>query len=390
MNSRLIKNCENFIHSSFAKEPNLGFDLSQLTIVIPTYSRQEYIFRQASFWRSTGVNLIVVDGSQNPLPSKLREFLNGLGFIQYIHSLLDIDERLNIAGRLISTRYSVMCGDDEFLLPSGLLAAINKLDHHPNFSGIIGQSIRFFLSDGGYKCIYGEGYSTQKYEVMETLPKDRLLFALRKYEAATCYAVMRTAAWKKSWGSVRKWTSPDIIELQHAIKFYILGNLSYVDDVYWMRSCENAPISTEGHRRNLSGLDWWRSKECQQERNEFVLNLSRDLREFQCMTDAQSQEIINEVLEIYFQSQDNKILENGIVYRLRLKFANYVKKILPNSLVLDLQSLKNSLIPNGFSSYGNLSELLGRHISGIAINRALVSDLNYMQIIIKDFYNARL
>ena len=49
--------------------------LNKLTIIIPTYNRPHYIIRNILFWKDYDVNLIILDGSIEPLS---KEVLNNI------------------------------------------------------------------------------------------------------------------------------------------------------------------------------------------------------------------------------------------------------------------------------------------------------------------------
>jgi len=219
------------------------YSLAQLTIVIPCYERQDFLIRQFAYWRDTSVMIIVVDGSAQPLSTLLCATLSKLENVTYIHSTVSMMERLQLASNLIKTRYAVLLGDDEFLLPSGLHSAIGKLENDAELVACIGQSLAFFPSEEGQRCTYGPGYPHHQYFVNHDTAQNRMNAAMSDYRAASCYAVLRTPVWRKSWGQMQNWSSPYVGEIQQGLTTYIWGKLATVDEVYWMRSNENRPIT---------------------------------------------------------------------------------------------------------------------------------------------------
>ena len=81
---------ENWVEESLARKrlvQNSNFEpLSKLTIVIPSYGRQAFLLRQAVYWGYSRANIIIVDGSPDPLSDKMRNLLAGLPNILYLHS----------------------------------------------------------------------------------------------------------------------------------------------------------------------------------------------------------------------------------------------------------------------------------------------------------------
>ena len=44
--------------------------LREITIIIPTYKRSEYLFKNLKFWESFNTNIIVLDGSNISIKKK--------------------------------------------------------------------------------------------------------------------------------------------------------------------------------------------------------------------------------------------------------------------------------------------------------------------------------
>ena len=59
--------------------------LTRLTVVIPSYERQEYLLRAILFWAGSPSKLIIVDGSEKPLPKQILKVVGNLANIRYIH-----------------------------------------------------------------------------------------------------------------------------------------------------------------------------------------------------------------------------------------------------------------------------------------------------------------
>ena len=68
--------------------------LSDLTVVIPTYRRGEFVWRQFAYWGESDASVVILDGSPEPLdiPGELRS-----ENIRYIHSGTPFTERLSTA-----------------------------------------------------------------------------------------------------------------------------------------------------------------------------------------------------------------------------------------------------------------------------------------------------
>ncbi len=75
--------------------------LEKLTIVIPTYGRHDFVRRQIGYWSSSPVTVHIMDGSQDPIESKILEKLSPN--IKYRHSNDDFFSRMRAATELINT-----------------------------------------------------------------------------------------------------------------------------------------------------------------------------------------------------------------------------------------------------------------------------------------------
>ena len=117
----------------------VGDPLADLTVVVPTWERQDFVLRQLRYWAPSAARLVVVDGSDHPLPCRVRGAIDGMERITYRHERRPFHERLATAGSLVSTKYAVMLGDDEFHLLSGLRTVIRELEEEPGLVGCMGQ-----------------------------------------------------------------------------------------------------------------------------------------------------------------------------------------------------------------------------------------------------------
>jgi glycosyltransferase domain-containing protein len=389
LTSALTKRLIGFLQEEAIFQERSVKTLSNLTIVIPTYLRQEFILRQCVYWQKSGVNILILDGTPDPLPKALFCALEAFPFVKYIHSPIDFHSRLRLAKDHITTRYAVLCGDDEFLLGSGLGAAILKLDNDPKLVAVIGQSLRYYLANGGEKSIYAKGYATEGYEVRHQNTGHRLEYAFANYNAASCYAVMKSEVWIQSWGAVSKWTSPDIIELQHAFKVYIQGDLISISDVYWMRSVENPPVHSSSHNRRLSGIEWWNSEKFSLEHEMLIQDLSLDLQNFQGFDATSSERIIKDILMLYFSNQSESDIKANAYQRLRLNFASYIKGILPRYVTINIQAFLAKFKKSENEVYGDLNRLrMVLNRSFFSLNEVALKEINYMEKIISKFYKA--
>jgi glycosyltransferase domain-containing protein len=369
-------------------------ELSLLTVVIPSYGRQDFLLRQCVYWQGSGAVVLIVDGSPKPLEERVQSMISGLGDIKYLHSATSVMDRLKQASKLIDTRYTVMLGDDEFLLFSGLRSAINLLEKNHELVACIGQSLHYYLSDDGSKCSYGKGYDTFRYEIKQDHVQDRLNSSMKDYNAATCYAVTRSSIWGRSWGNLQEFSSAYVFELEHALVTYIWGKLGSVDDVYWMRSSENPPTSTADTNRSLSTEDWWTYAKYKTEQVNFVTKLGDELMSAQQIDRVTAEAMISYAVGVYLQ--DTNHTGSSFFHKKCRQFAlSVLKKWLPEIWVGRMKQLRCRLKPAKpkalvIGNFGNLADLKAKKTPlPFLFNEELVADLSAMEKLIADFYMAR-
>lgn len=369
------------------KRPNL----SMLTVVIPSYCRQDFIIRQCAHWYGQGAALVIMDGSPDPLSCQIQKVISDLDGINYVHLNVNLVDRLQYASTLIKTPFTVMCGDDEFLLASGVSNAISLLEQDQDLVACIGQSLHFYLSDNGSKCKYGPGYDTHRYTVRQDSINDRLKASVKNYNAATCYAVTRSSVWCKSWGNLQKYSSGWVLELEHAFTTYIWGKLGSVDDYYWMRSSENPPAITADVSK-LPLQEWWGSAKFKYERLNFITKIGEEMIHADQMDRANAEALAVEVFESYLKENQKK---RSRIYLFHLKCRRLVVNLLRKSMpklvdcIIEFRSRlrQKTSVTAGF---GSLMDMKTSKISvSFSFNDELIADLSSMERLIADFYTAR-
>ena len=216
--------------------------LSDLTIIIPTYLRGEYVRRQLSYWRRSDARVVILDGSPKPLD--ISDDLKSENIL-YVHSGTSFPERLSTSGQHVTTRYCAMLSDDEFFTFSGLRAALERMNANQEILGCVGRCLYFFVDQGRFllKDAYrewvpfSENATTQSNRLNEDLPP-------RKTHMAH-YAVMRSEAWVRIMENAyhlpfsSAYTYERLVNLQRSI----LGRTEILEHLLWFRSMENRNIS---------------------------------------------------------------------------------------------------------------------------------------------------
>ncbi len=397
--SKLEEWCSRSLRDGTAKQPARPGPRAKLTVVILSYERQEFLLRQTVYWGNDAAKLVIVDGSAQPLSKYAQETLSTQPNIKYLHYPKSLTTRLALAASHIDTPYAVFLGDDEFLLKDGLSRAISKLESDPELVACIGQSLGFYLSKNGTVCTYGQGYPHWKYEMVQDDMRERLLSAMANYNAATCYAVLRAPVWGKSLGHIQDWSSPYAGEMQQALSTYIWGKLTTVDEVYWMRSHENAPVSTKGFNRKLLFRDWWLSPKFKSERERFVEILANEAMNTNQIGDLEARKMILESVEVFMEFLDKREhIQKASMSRvaafsvgLKAMATRVLESVLPEKRARNVKAGLSRLLNRGNQgNLGGLSDLMRAEATGaFRLNEKLAAELSEIETLLSEFYRAR-
>ncbi|MCP5081970.1 MAG: TIGR00180 family glycosyltransferase [Alphaproteobacteria bacterium] len=256
--------------------------LDKLTLVIPTYKRHAFALRNMRFWSNTPVQLLVMDGSDEPISEA--ELASMGSNISYRHAAVGLVKRIEMALPLVQTEYVALYGDDEFFLKSGLEASIKFLDENPDYITCCGQAL-------GFRPMKTEIQGFRRYKRLDGRDldnsdgRDRMVRHMADYVPSHIYAVVRTEPWRNAIKCVadREFRALAISEVQVELCLSYAGKSRALPDVMWLRSYnETKPI-----RGTDPGLDdtkplyvWWQGDETAKERAEFVERTAHALKAF--------------------------------------------------------------------------------------------------------------
>jgi glycosyltransferase domain-containing protein len=218
-------------------------DLTDLTLVLPTYERPLFLLRQIIYLSKWKVSVEIVDASINPLGPDIIKLIEELPHINYQHIRASYPERIFLACARIKTPYAMCLADDDFYLQSGLDSAIKELESDSDAVACMGQSLGLdHLKNGFYYFQYGS--NLQNYSITDATPLSRISEGLKDYRSATSYAVFRTSVFLKVWDSRENMSCLEAVEYEHAIRTYLYGRLITTPSLYWLRSFETQPIAS--------------------------------------------------------------------------------------------------------------------------------------------------
>ena len=296
-------------------------ELTDITIIIPSYNRQDYALRALRYWSNKGPVVHLLDGSSAPIEESL---LRSLGDnVRYTHMPEGYYERLAAACEMIDTQYSCLQGDDEFFLPTGLRACIKELELDAQLVSCGGRVLAFNNHEEqviGWP-IYPE-FAGRRIDASTS--EERILQHMGNYTCSTVYAVTRTEVWKKAYQLITSFQYPifAINELQFELMVAFLGKSKIVPSLTWMRSYEAPPIrNTDPFLMTKNSFnDWWERDGSEVEKDEFLLKLATHLSHgnYKLAVDearngfdayVESTRVLNSVrLSGYIQSSKNSVI----------------------------------------------------------------------------------
>ena len=216
-------------------------NLNDLTIVIPTYERQQFLVRQIELWKDTNSKIVILDGSS---VSWLKSYKDQLpANFEYYHNPDTIEKRLYFIKGRITTRYSVLLSDDEAYIPSALQKCIDELERFPDLVACKGLALGFNFLDNivaGYKVYPG----LRNYNIDQETPADRVNFHMKNYEMAVLWAVTRTDIFEKMLDAMAfgPFLSAAVAEIQCSLIAAWCGKVKVISELMWLRSFENKNI----------------------------------------------------------------------------------------------------------------------------------------------------
>lgn len=135
------------------------FGEGRTTIVIPTHNRPDYLERSINYMRHSPFSVIYCDSTESPNRAELP------AHIKYLHLPGESFASKVLKGlSSTSTKYVILCPDDDYIMFDALIEGVSFLNQNPNFSFCVGDYVGFKDNfDNSFESIY------------ERFPKDELI-----------------------------------------------------------------------------------------------------------------------------------------------------------------------------------------------------------------------
>ena len=183
-------------------------DLSKITIIIPSYRRQEYAIEALKYWSKYSVDLHLVDGSDDPIVNIDKEIGNPQIKYHHIKILSEVD-RIKKILPLIKTKYVILSSDDDLLLPDALSNCIKEIEKDNDIISCSGQTLSFYKFEKEKK-FYLTDSNLNNFKNMSNNAVERVNKHMSDYVPSVIYSVMPTDIFQNIFD----------VENFHELKFY--------------------------------------------------------------------------------------------------------------------------------------------------------------------------
>lgn len=310
-----------------------------ITIIIPTHNRYKKLLRLLQYYAShkTSPKIRVLDsGNQEQIPRDLQrdlQFIMDHKLIEYTRYPQDIfiAKKISEGVKGISTAYSVLCADDDFIAPVGLEKCVEFLELHPDYTAAQGTQIVFKQDINNPKILDWELISTNTSIELDS-PCERIFAHFSDYNTPTFYAVHRTGILQSIWESTNKYTDDlRFGELLSTLLTVTYGKMKVLDILYSAR--EN--FSTSDGRTSKKISDFIIEGSFSKKYQRFKKCLAASISECEGLAIESSKEIIDRAMNDYLKKKCGasisrlsfKLKIKKIIYLLGgMEFSNYLKK----------------------------------------------------------------
>tara|TARA_B110000438_G_scaffold300036_1_gene351504 strand:- start:193 stop:1281 length:1089 start_codon:yes stop_codon:yes gene_type:complete len=185
---------------------------NDITIIIITYNRYSFLLRLLNFYDSYehNFNFLILDSSNDAFEEKINKFINRKNFIyKKFSSKIFFAKKISEGCKFITTQFSVLCADDDFLIPKGIIESKNFLIKNKDYSSAHG----LYFNHTGYENSIKKGFSIGKINNIvdknssaeESLPEERLrAYFSNELPLYPLYALHRSKLFKLIWEETGK------------------------------------------------------------------------------------------------------------------------------------------------------------------------------------------
>ena len=254
--------------------------LNQLTVIIFSRERHKELVKCLKYWENLGVRCMVLDNSSIALKNSSQN----LDSVYFHCAGLNLAERSLIASENISTKYSIICPDDERFLPESLSSMISLLENENELNSVGANAIA--ISKYGPIITATSVYSQMRnYKNLGANLNNRIETHFfpenSEWKIASMYRVIRSSTMRRLlelFSQLTKVSTPYIFEITSEIFLTIDGKVKSLDVIYWIRNWENPAINKPDWDRKLGFSFWWKEDSFRSEKNSWVQSILNEFK----------------------------------------------------------------------------------------------------------------
>lgn len=217
---------------------------SSISIIIPTYNRYDRLIRLLKYYESynNSFKIIICDSSSDTLEDydDFKKHLKSynIDYYTFDHST-PCYKKIFKSLDYIKTKYVLLCADDDFISPKGIIKSEEFLEQNTDYTAALGKTISYIFHNNEIKCRMAD---TSAHSIESNNYIDRFkeqLFA--RYKTSTFYAVHRTDFFKYIYSRIQNYTDCYTIVAEQALALLtaIHGKVKIIDVFYSIRECHH-------------------------------------------------------------------------------------------------------------------------------------------------------
>ncbi len=241
--------------------------LNQITIIIPTHYRHKYLNRILSYYKDSGIKILVADSTDIEFKNR-DDFI--IDYFHYPDSKL-LEKFVDIVKK-VETPYMLFCADDDFWVKESVIPCVEFLENNTEYSSVQGNYIGF---ENNKNISFIPSY-LHALSIEDDSISKRLNTNMSSY-MPLFYSMHRTDIIKRIFSDNynTKITHAILIELSVSIYSLVYGKHKVLNMLTYARDYES--LSTPGERDNLKIIS--EKKEFREQYNQFILNITNLIEE---------------------------------------------------------------------------------------------------------------
>lgn len=303
--------------------------LNLITIIIPTYkNRHNYLKRILEYYNTfdyTPKIIIADSGSSDIYNSYLTKLLNN-NYIMHLKFPADIApiNKIREALNLVESKYVVICGDDDFIVPNAMERSIDFMENNYDYSCAHGRYIvfKYLAQDEVMKLNWQFGY--QSISISDDDATERLSEHLLHYEP-TFYAVHRSNQLKIVFHEAAKLPFDDRFgEIYPTALTSIMGKIKILNILYCAREFNR----NSAGQNMLTWYDLMTEKNYKDKYNSIINCLARYLSDQSHISFAVAEQNVDMILKTFIFKSTGKHSMWRVNYSLYDKTYKIIRLIL--------------------------------------------------------------